>query len=33
MGDLPVPQLAAAVMYCAGVALVLAWFLTRKDEG
>lgn len=32
MEDLPVPQLAAAIAYFAGVALVLAWLLTRKER-
>ena len=33
MGDLPVPQLAAAILYAVGVALFLAWLLNRKDVG
>ncbi len=31
MGELPAPQLAAAILYVVGVALVLAWLLTRRD--
>jgi hypothetical protein len=32
MGDLPAPQLAAALIYVAGVALFVGWLLTRKDR-
>lgn len=32
MGDLPAPQLAAALLYLAGIVLFVAWLLTRKDR-